>query len=68
MKHGGPYAYRKLKCRCEECRRGNADRVARWRARRISAGADRTRVYGNQNGRGWDRWPRNTIIRGLPEV
>jgi hypothetical protein len=67
MRHGTRYAYRRKHCHCPDCRAWNTAQVAAYRARRIAAGHDRRLVFGNQNGRGWDRWPRNVMLRD-PEL
>lgn len=40
--HGSSNRYRRYGCRCDVCRRGNADRVARQRARWKAIGKKRT--------------------------
>jgi hypothetical protein len=48
-RHGTTNGYRNLKCRCERCRRANADDAAQRKAARRNAPTPR-RVHGTVNG------------------
>lgn len=63
-RHGTWEGYRRNLCRCPECRKWNADRVAEWRRQAIEKGSQRSLVFGNKGGTGWQRWARNRMDTG----